>query len=152
MHDTREMKITQDRRSFSLTCSVEILIHATPEKIWSILTDAAGHARWNSTVARMEGEIAEGSRFKLWVPGETRTFTPKVSDVVTNRRMTWTGGFAPLFKGVRDFTLRPDMDGATEFTMTEHFTGLILPLVGRKLPDFGPIFKAYAEDLKREAE
>jgi hypothetical protein len=100
----------------------------------------------------MEGDIAEGSRLKLWVPGEARTFTPRVSGVVANERMTWTGGFAPLFKGVRSFTLRPDMADVTVFTMTEHFTGLILPLVGRKLPDFGPIFKAYAEDLRQEAE
>jgi len=148
----KEPKITQSRSTFSLTCRVEIDIHATPERIWSVLTDAAGYARWNSTVARMEGEIAEGSRFKLWVPGETRTFTPKVSDVAANEHMTWTGGFAPLFKGVRTFTLRPSAAAVTEFVMTEHFTGLILPLVGRKLPDFGPIFKTYAEDLRRETE
>jgi hypothetical protein len=152
MHAMKQPKITQSHNRFSLTCSVEIYIHATAERIWSILTDAADHARWNSTVARMEGEIVEGSRLKLWVPGEARTFRPKVSGVVANERMTWTGGFAPLFKGVRTFTLRPNAAGATEFTMTEHFTGLILPLVARKLPDFGPIFKAYAEDLKREVE
>lgn len=152
MYAMKEPKIVQSRSTFSLTCGVEIHIRATPERIWSVLTDVSGYARWNSTVARMEGEIMEGSHLKLWVPGETRTFTPKVSGVVVNERMTWTGGFAPLFKGVRTFTLRPDPAGVTVFTMTEHFTGLILPLVGRKLPDFGPIFEAYAEDLKREAE
>ena len=147
-----EPKITQRHSRFSLTCGVELRIHAAPERIWSILTDAAGYARWNSTVASMEGEIAEGSRFKLKVPGEARTFIPKVSGVVANARMTWTGGFAPLFKGVRRFTLEPLSDGSTGFAMQEHFSGLILPLVGRKLPDFGPIFKTYALDLKREAE
>src|SRR5690348_1978428 len=123
MHAMEEPKLTQSHSTFSLTCSVELRIHATPERIWCILTDAAGYARWNSTVASMEGEIAEGSRFRLRVPGEARTFTPRVSGVVAKERMTWTGGFAPLFKGVRTFTLRPDMSGATRFTMTEHFTG-----------------------------
>jgi hypothetical protein len=28
----------------------------------------------------------------------------------------------------------------------------MLPLVGRLLPDFGPVFERYANDLKREAE
>jgi len=36
--------------------------------------------------------------------------------------------------------------------MEETFSGLILPLVGRAMPNFKPIFKQYAEDLKREAE
>ncbi|HEV7366235.1 MAG TPA: hypothetical protein VGN76_10355 [Gemmatimonadales bacterium] len=31
------------------------------------------------------------------------TATPTVSGVVPNERMTWTGGFAPVFKGVRTF-------------------------------------------------
>ncbi len=79
-------------------------------------------------------------------------FTPKVSDVIPNERMTWTGGFAPVFKGVRTFALKPRNDGSTDFTMKEHFSGLILPLVNGSLPDFGPVFERYANDLRREAE
>lgn len=44
---------------------------------------------------------------RLHVPGTERTFTPTVSGVVSCERMTWTGGFAPVFKGVRMFELRP---------------------------------------------
>ena len=40
----------------------------------------------------------------------------------------------------------------TRFTMTETFTGLLLPLIGKSLPDFDPVFTTYAHDLKREAE
>jgi hypothetical protein len=36
--------------------------------------------------------------------------------------------------------------------MAERFSGLILPLVKGSLPDFGPVFSRYADDLKREAE
>jgi hypothetical protein len=36
--------------------------------------------------------------------------------------------------------------------MTERFSGLLLLLVQRSLPDFGPVFRTYANDLKREAE
>jgi len=66
--------------------------------------------------------------------------------------MTWTGGLAPLFKGVRTFELTPQPGGATSFVMQERFSGLMLPFVGRALPDFGPVFEQYAADLKREAE
>jgi hypothetical protein len=41
--------------------------------------------------------------------------------------MTWTGGFAPMFKGVRTFELKSCKDGSTDFAMREHFAGLMLP-------------------------
>jgi hypothetical protein len=46
----------------------------------------------------------------------------------------------------------PREDSSTDFVMEERFSGLMLPLVKRSLPDFGPIFERYAADLKNEAE
>lgn len=147
-----EPRVTQMRGVFSLMCRVELTIAATAERIWSLLTDANGFPRWNSTVTGVEGRISEGEKLRVHVPGTGRTFSPLVSGVVPNRCMTWTGGVFPLFKGVRTFELRPDGDGSTAFTMAERFSGLMLPLVGRSLPDFGPVFERYANDLKHEAE
>ena len=59
---------------------------------------------------------------------------------------------APMFKGVRTFSLSPNADGSTEFAMKEEFSGLMLPLIKGSLPDFAPVFETYAEDLKRAAE
>jgi hypothetical protein len=147
-----DAKITHSRGAFFLACGVELCIHARAERIWKVLTDANDFPRWNSTVAGIEGRIAEGERLKIRVPGSNRTFYPRVSGVVANERMTWTGGFAPIFKGVRTFELRPRTDGATDFAMEERFSGLMLALVKGSLPDFGPIFARFANDLKREAE
>ena len=72
--------------------------------------------------------------------------------MVPNERMTWTGGFFPIFKGVRTFELRPCGDGSTDFVMSERFSGLMLPLVKGSLPDFRPVFERYPNDLKHEAE
>jgi len=66
--------------------------------------------------------------------------------------MVWTGGFAPVLKGVRTFQLKPRSDGSTDFEMEERFSGLMLPLVKGSMPDFGLIFERYADDLKRAAE
>ena len=143
--------VTQARHAFSLTCRVEVTIKATTPMIWSILTDAPGFSRWNSTVSCIEGEIREGGRLRIQVPGTDRTFAPTVSGVVPNERMTWTGGFAPIFKGVRTFTLKARGD-STDFAMEERFSSLMLPLIKGSLPDFGPVFERYASDLKREAE
>jgi hypothetical protein len=59
---------------------------------------------------------------------------------------------APMFKGVRTFTLTPKPGGTTEFRMIEVFSGLMLPMIAGQLPDFAPVFEQYARDLKRAAE
>jgi hypothetical protein len=145
-------KVTHTRSAFSLGYAVEVNILANPARVWSLLTDAQGFPRWNSTVSRIEGTIGEGERLRLHVPGTERTFTPTVTGVVPQERMTWTGGVAPVFKGVRTFVLKPRTDGSTDFSMDEHFAGLMVPLASRAMPDLGPVFERFASDLKREAE
>lgn len=144
--------ITKARSALSLTCGVAVNIRAPAARVWTILTDAQDFPRWNSTVTRIDGRIRDGEKLRLHAPGTTRTFSPTVSDVLPARHMAWTGGVGPLFKGVRTFDLTPKDDGSTDFTMVERFSGLMIPLVQRSLPDFGPIFAAFAGDLKREAE
>ena len=147
-----DARVTGAHSAFSMSCRVEIDICASAQRVWSLLTDAVGFPRWNSTVTKIDGEIRDGGRLVVHVPGSTRTFTPTISGFVPMQRMIWTGGFAPMFKGVRVFSLTARSDASTNFVMEETFSGLILPLVGRAMPNFKPIFKQYAEDLKREAE
>ena len=147
-----EPKVTQAHGAFSMFCGVAINIRANADSVWRLLTDAEGFPRWNSTVTRIEGQIREGEKLRLHVPGTNRTFTPRVSGVVPNQRMIWSDGFAPMFKGVRTFELTPQSDGSTDFAMAERFSGLMLPLARKAMPDFGPIFGRYASDLKKEAE
>jgi hypothetical protein len=147
-----ESLFTQSAKIFEMTCRVEINILANAEIVWSLLTDAKGFSRWNSTVTGIDGEIREGERLRLHVPGTGRTFTPKVSGVVPKRAMTWGDGIAGIFKGVRTFVLRPRNDTSTDFVMEEHFSGVMFALSKWVLPDFRPIFETYAGDLKREAE
>jgi len=137
---------------FAMSCNVEVNIQASAERIWDLLTYAPGFPRWNSTVTAVDGQIREGERLRLHVPGTKRTFTPIVSGVVPSRRMIWSDGFVPLFKGVRTFELNARENGSTDFVMGERFSGILFALTRRMLPDFRPIFEAYASDLKREAE
>ena len=144
--------VTHGRGMLWLAWAVEVDILAPAATVWARLTDAEGFPRWNSTVTRIDGRIAEGQRLRLHVPGTERTFTPTVSDVVPLERMSWIGGVAPLFKGVRRFTLTAGNAGSTKFAMAERFSGLMVPLAARAMPDLGPVFERFALDLKREAE
>ncbi len=120
--------ITHSRGIFSMTCCVTLNIGASAAAHLELADRANGFPRWNSTVTRVEGQIREGERLRLHVPGTDRTFTPRVSGVVSDKGMTWTGGFTPMFKGVRTFELKACDDGSTEFAMEERFSGLMLPL------------------------
>jgi hypothetical protein len=121
--------------AFRMECAIAVNIRATPKTIWTLLTAAADFPRWNSTVTSIEGVIAPGNKLKLRVPlAPGRTFTPTVTEFEAERRMVWTDGFAPMFKGVRTFTLEPKSDGSCDFRMMEVFSGLILPMIKRSLP------------------
>ncbi|HYV53957.1 MAG TPA: SRPBCC domain-containing protein [Chitinophagaceae bacterium] len=149
---TKEIEFAQTKNTFSMTGRVETAIHAKAEDIWKLLTDAKRFSSWNSTISAIDGNIQEGERIRIHVPGTDRTFTPKVSGIVPNKSMTWSNGFAPIFKGSRSFELRQDNNGSTGFIMAERFSGLVFALIKNKLPDFRLIFERYALDLKKEAE
>jgi hypothetical protein len=129
-------------------------IAADPQAIWTILTDGASYPDWDNGVEGLEGRIAPGETIKITAsvnPG--RAYPIKVVDWSPPRRMSWVGGMPlGLMKGVRTFTLTPQQDGTTRFDMREEFTGPLVPLVWRSMPDLGPSFTQFAEGLKARAE
>jgi hypothetical protein len=129
-------------------------IHAAPERVWSILTDAPRYPEWNPTVSKVDGRIAAGARVAVHAtlsPGRAFPVTVAVFD--PPRRMVWRGGMPlGLFVGERVFELVPRPGGGVDFSMRERFTGVLAPLVGRMLPDLQPAFDEFAAALKREAE
>jgi hypothetical protein len=137
-------------RSFAVMTT----IRATPERIWALLTDAAGYVGWNNTVNKVVGRIALGERVTVHPkinPG--RAFPVRVVEFQPPRRMVWSGGMPlGLFKGQRTFALTPGGNGEVGFSMREEFTGPLAPLISRSIPDLQPAFDEFAGDLKRAAE
>lgn len=142
----------KEESTFKLRYSVAIDIAASPAQVWAKLTDARGIPAWNSTVDRIDGDIALGQKLRITVPvAPGRTFTPTVKELSAERKMVWQDGFFPMFQGTRTFTLSPSGSGTT-FEMVEAFSGVMLPLIKGSLPDFRPVFDQYAADLKRACE
>lgn len=133
--------------------ATSIEINAPAERVWALLTDAKSYPSWNSTVDKVDGEIAAGQKVTVYAkatPG--RAFPLKVSTFEPATRMIWSGGMPlGLFTGARTYTLTPK-GKAVSFTMTEEFTGLMAPLITRSIPDLQPAFDAFARDLKKAAE
>jgi hypothetical protein len=129
-------------------------IKATPERIWKLLTDGPNYPGWNPSVERIEGKIAPGETITVIVkvnPG--RAFPVKVTEFQPGKRMVWSGGMPlGLFKGERTYTLEPGADGMTHFTMREEYSGPLLSIIWKSIPDLGPAFEQFATGLKAGAE
>jgi hypothetical protein len=130
------------------------IIQAPPEAIWAIITDAPGLARWDSGIERIEGRIAPGEKITIYSKvNPSRGFPTTVTDFLPARSMRWSGGMPlGLFKGVRTFTLAQQDAHITRFTMREEYTGLMLPMIWKSMPDLQPSFDQFANGLKKEAE
>jgi hypothetical protein len=137
-------------KEYSATTTIE----ASPEAIWEILTNASGYPEWDPGVDRIEGRIAPGEKVTAYTKqNPNRAFPATVSEFEPGRKMVWSGGMPlGLFKGVRTFTLKPQGNGSTEFTLREVFSGPLLPLIGRSIPDMTETFKQFAAGLKKRAE
>jgi hypothetical protein len=130
------------------------LIAATPAVIWNILVDAPAYTTWDSGIEKIEGRIAAGEKITVFSrvnPG--RPFPAKVTEFTPTQKMVWSGGMPlGLFKGVRTFTLSPEGQGLTRFAMREEYTGPLLPMIWRSMPDLGPSFAQFTNGLKTRAE
>ncbi len=128
-------------------------IDARADRVWGLLTDASGYRDWNRAVVSIEGTIALGNTISLVsIVNPKRVFTLKITDVARPNRLVWSDGMPlGLFKGERIYRL-DELDGATEFSMTEQFSGLLAGLISRAIPDLTDSFNLFADSLKSAAE
>ena len=132
---------------------VQTKISAPPAVVWSKLTDTRALAEGGLGLISLSGDMRLGGKLKLVnevAPG--RTFTLSITAFEPLQRMVWTDGMPlGLFNGVRTFLLTPIPDG-TQLRMTEVFTGLMLPLIWKSMPDLNPGFQTFASGLKQLCE
>ncbi|MBE2269785.1 MAG: SRPBCC domain-containing protein [Anaerolinea sp.] len=133
--------------------SASATIDASPDKIWALITDAPTIPSWDPGLIRIDGRIAPGEKITVYSKvSPNRAFPVKVSEFVPGKKMTWVGGMPlGLFTGTRTFTLTP-RGGRVDFELKEVYTGAMLGMMSRSLPDLTPVFEAYVAGLKARAE
>jgi uncharacterized protein YndB with AHSA1/START domain len=128
-------------------------ISAPPDAVWAALVDGAGWSTWDSGVDRVDGSIALGQTITIRskaAPG--RAFPVKVTTFEPGRRLVFAGGMPlGLFRGVRTYALTPHA-GGTRFEMREEYSGPLLGLMWRSMPDLQPSFDRFAAGLKQRVE
>jgi uncharacterized protein YndB with AHSA1/START domain len=129
------------------------VIAATPDEVWAVLADAAAWPSWDSGVDSVEGSFGPAGRVTIRsaaAPG--RAFPVRVVAWQPAERIVLSGGMPlGLFRGVRTFSLQPTA-GGTVFRMREEYTGPLLGMIWRSMPDLGPSFRRFADGLKGRVE
>lgn len=132
---------------------VERDIDASPSQVWEALTTTDQVRSWATGITRIDGTITDGQKIKVFAAvGGDRAFPVRVRLDSHARVMTWHGGMPlGLFRGCRTFTTETRGDGS-RFTMRERFTGPLVSLISRSMPDLTDSFEQFASDLKRHVE
>lgn len=133
--------------------SASTTIQAPPQTVWKILTDVGGYPGWDLSMDHIEGRLAPGETVKFFTKLSPQAFPVRVTAFEPNRRLVLTGGMPlGLFKSERTHTLTENSDGSTAFRTEEVFSGPLLPVFGRSLPDLTENFRSFAAALKKRAE
>ena len=119
------------------TLYTEITIHATPSKIWSILTAFDRYPEWNPFIKSIQGTVIVGKTFRVILQSpnaKPMTFSPKCLRLDIDREFRWLGHlFLPgLFDGEHIFEL-VDKSDRTKFVQRELFKGILVPLLWKQL-------------------
>ncbi|MNJ86145.1 Polyketide cyclase / dehydrase and lipid transport [compost metagenome] len=136
----------------------EIVIEATPGKIWGILTAFDRYPDWNPFIKFIEGEQKVGAKIRAQIapPGaKGMTFKPTVLAFEKEKEFKWIGRllFPGLFDGEHRFQLIDNGNGTCTFIQAERFKGILVPLF-KKMLETNTLegFHTMNRHLKEEAE
>ena len=109
----------------------EIDIAATPERVWSILTDISAYPSWNPFIRAIKGSIEKGQRLTVSIQptgGKAMTFRPTVLVAAPNTELRWLGHFLipGIFDGEHYLKIVQTDAGRGRFTQGERFSGVLV--------------------------
>jgi hypothetical protein len=108
-------------------------IAAPTSEVWGVLTATDHYHLWNPFITRLDGVLERGSRLAVTIQPSNRsmTFRPMVVAFEPGHLIRWQGrlGVRGIFDGEHELRLEPTPGGATRFTQSERFSGLLIPLM-----------------------
>ncbi len=111
----------------------EIIINASPEQVWEVLSDFEAYPEWNPFITEVEGKTKKGEKLKINAGG--MTFKPTVLIAEKNSELKWIGRLLMpgIFDGTHRFQIIDRGDGTVLFKHSEHFKGLLVGPFSKKL-------------------
>lgn len=139
------------------TIETEIIIEATTERVWQVLTDFKNHPKWNPFIRSISGEKKEGEKLIVFLKppeGKGMTFHPMIKKFEPAKEFRWKGKLAlpGVFDGEHYFILEEISAKRTRFVHGEKFTGLLVLFMGKVLEKTKEGFVMMNKKLKKECE
>lgn len=143
----------------STTVTTTAVINASPEDVWSVLTDFPAYERegWNPFIRAIGGMPLVGGKLVVSLAGnggKGMTFKPRVLVAEPARELRWVGklGFGGLFDGEHSFVLSGNLDGTTTLVHAEEFSGLLVALMRGASEGSGAGFEKFNDALRQRCE
>lgn len=106
----------------------EIVINATAEKVWQVLTDFEAYPSWNPFIISIVGSTAVGGRLTntMLNGGKKFVFRPVVTRCEPGRHFAWLGSlfFKGLFDGHHYFEIQQLSGSQVMLVQGENFSGV----------------------------
>lgn len=110
----------------------EIIISATPEQVWAVLSDIKNYAQWNPTLQPVgdiaKAGLAKGDKIKydfIDSDGKKTRIKAKVKQVIPNQLLNQKGGIPGLITYDNYYTLEPMKNGTqTKVIIHEEYRGV----------------------------
>lgn len=109
----------------------EIVINATPEKVWKVLTNIQNWDKWNKRIKspKIQGDLEVGSSF-TWKANGSK-IKSKIHSFTPNRILGWQGK-AFGASAIHNWYLEPTENG-TKIRVEESMEGWIINLMKKKM-------------------
>lgn len=137
----------------------EVMIEASAESVFGMLTDIARYHEWNPLIVLARGRVAPGDKLHICIrpPGKSdQPYVVEVLRVVLDREFVWLGHMKMkgILDGMHFFELFPEGTNRVRLVHREEFRGLLVPLVWRAFLDtrMREGFEALNRSLKERAE
>ncbi len=139
------------------TIYTDILIDASPEQVWSVLTDTASYKNWAAFLIDIQGEIKDGN--KITTVFQTNPKKEKLTTIEHNISVTNGEEFYWAEKGpggIKDnhhFKVESTGDNKTRFIQSDEIKSGITWLAGGNLSKmYAEGYQAFNRNLKAEVE
>ena len=115
----------------------EIIINASREKVWSVLTNFSAYPTWNPFITSIKGELKVGGRLEntMMNNGKKFVFKPKVLSVVPGKYFDWLGSLVVkgIFDGHHFFEIEEAGPSQVKLSQGENFGGLLSGYILKKV-------------------